>query len=76
VRYPELLENIRVMQLANGNHARYLTLLSRPDELGELPRVSAEICRTLYREEIVPQLIGIAPWLGNQAFSITEMPTI
>tara|TARA_B100000767_G_scaffold38728_1_gene32651 strand:- start:1324 stop:2301 length:978 start_codon:yes stop_codon:yes gene_type:complete len=76
VRYPELLQNIRVMQLATGNHARYLTLLSRPDELGELPRVSAEVCRSLYRDEIVPQLMSIAPWLGNQAFSITEMPTI
>jgi DNA-binding transcriptional LysR family regulator len=76
VRYPELLENIRIMPLATGNHARYLTLLSRPDELGELPRVSAEVCRALYRDEIVPQLISIAPWLGNQAFSITEMPTI
>lgn len=76
VRYPELLNNIRVMQLDNGNHARSLTLLCRPDELGKLPVLSADICRSLYRDEIVPQLLTIAPWLGKQAFTMTKMPAI
>ena len=76
MRYPKLLNNIRVMQLDNGNHARYLTLLCRPDELGKLPVLSADICRSLYRDEIVPQLLTIAPWLGKQAFTMTKMPAI
>ena len=76
VRYPELLNNVHVMPLAKGNHARYLTLLCRPDELGKLPQMSAEICRTLYSNEIVPQLEKIAPWLKQQAYAIDEMPAI
>ena len=76
VRYPDLLDDVSVIQLAKGNHARYLTLLCRPDELGELPQKSAEICRTLYSNEVVPQLEKIAPWLKQQAYAIDEMPAI
>jgi DNA-binding transcriptional LysR family regulator len=76
VRYPELLDGVEVMPLANGNHARYLSLLSRPDELGKLPQLTAEICRSLYSNEIVPQLEKIAPWLKHQAYSIDKVPTI
>jgi len=76
VRYPDLLKDVSVIQLAKGNHARYLTLLSRPDELGKLPQKSAEICRALYSNEIVPQLEKIAPWLKLQAYAIDEMPAI
>lgn len=76
VRYPDLLKDVSVIQLAKGNHARYLTLLSRPDELGKLPQKSAEICRALYSNEIVPQLEKIAPWLKQQAYAIDEMPAI
>jgi DNA-binding transcriptional LysR family regulator len=76
VRYPELLDGVEVMPLANGNHARYLSLLSRPDELGKLPQLTAEICRSLYSKEIVPQLEKIAPWLKQQAYAIDKVPTI
>jgi DNA-binding transcriptional LysR family regulator len=76
VRYPDLLDDVSVIQLAKGNHARYLTLLCRPDELGKLPQKSAEICRTLYSNEVVPQLEKIAPWLKQQAYAIDEMPAI
>jgi len=76
VRYPDLLGDVSVIQLAKGNHARYLTLLCRPDELGKLPQKSAEICRTLYSNEVVPQLEKIAPWLKQQAYAIDEMPAI
>jgi len=76
VRYPELLNEVDVIPLANGNHARYLTLLSRPDELGKLPQLTAEICRSLYSNEIVPQLESIAPWLKQQAYAMEKMPAI
>ena len=76
VRYPELLKGVKVMQLANGANARYLTLVCRTDELGELPQMAAEICRTIYADEIIPQLLDIAPWLGRHACPITEMPLI
>ena len=76
VRYPELLNEVDVMPLASGNHARYLTLLSRPDALGKLPQLTAKICRGLYSNEIVPQLEKIAPWLKQQAYALDEMPAI
>jgi hypothetical protein len=41
-----------------------------------LPDQIADICRTIYSDEIVPQLTQIAPWLDQQAYAITEMPSI
>jgi DNA-binding transcriptional LysR family regulator len=76
VRYPELLKGTRVMQLANGANARHLTMLCRQNELGTVPDKIAAICRTIYRDEIVSQLIEIAPWLEQQAYAIEEMPAI
>lgn len=76
VRYPNLLEDCRVLQLANGANARYLTMLCRQKELGTLPDQIADICRAMYSDEIVPQLNQIAPWLDQQAYAITETPSI
>lgn len=76
VRYPELLRGINVMPLANGANARYLTLLSRHNELGELPQKIAQICRDIYASDIVPELKKIAPWFDQGAYSIDEMPAI
>ena len=76
VRYPELLRGTRVMQLANGANARHLTMLCRPNELGAVPEKVANLCRSIYGDDIVPQLIEIAPWLEQQAYAIEEMPAI
>ena len=76
VRYPELLAGTRVMPLANGVHARHLTMLCRDNELGDLPQKISAHCRSIYSEEIVPQLSSIAPWLDKQAYSINKMPLI
>ena len=76
VRYPELLRGTRVMQLANGANARHLTMLCRPNELGAVPEKVANLCRSTYGDDIVPQLIEIAPWLEQQAYAIEEMPAI
>ena len=76
VRYPELLKGVRVLQLAKSTNARHLTMLCRPNELGDVPDKVAAMCRSIYRDEIVPQLIQIAPWLEQQAYAIHEMPAI
>jgi DNA-binding transcriptional LysR family regulator len=76
VRYPELLKGCRVLELANGANARYLTMLCRNNELNTLPEQIAAISRSIYTDDIVPQLIEIAPWLKQQAYSITDMPAI
>ena len=65
-----------MLKLANGANARHLTMLCRHNELGALPEQIAQICRTIYTDEIVPQLVSIAPWLAQQAYAIDEMPAI
>lgn len=76
VPYPKLLDGVAVMQLANGANARYLTLVCRKDELGDWPEQIANICRSIYTEEIVPNMAPIAPWLNQQAYAISQMPAI
>ena len=76
VRYPELLKGSQVMPLTNGANARHLTLVCRNNELGDWPAKIASICRAIYTNDIVAQMKEIAPWLEQQAYSITEMPAI
>lgn len=76
VPYPDLLQGINVMPLANGANARHLTLVCRKDELGDWPEQIASICRSICDEEIVPKMTHIASWLNQQAYSITQMPAI
>ena len=76
VRYPELLEGTKVISLTKGANARYLSLVYRNNELGDWPAKIADICRSIYTDDIVIQMAEIAPWLDQQAFSINELPAI
>jgi DNA-binding transcriptional LysR family regulator len=76
VRYPELLEGTQVLSLTKGANARYLSLVYRKNELGDWPAKIADICRSIYADDIVIQMAEIAPWLNQQAFSINELPAI
>jgi DNA-binding transcriptional LysR family regulator len=76
VRYPELLEGTQVLSLTKGANARYLSLVYRKNELGDWPAKIADICRSIYDDDIVIQMAEIAPWLDQQAFSINELPAI
>ena len=76
VRYPELLEGTQVLSLTKGASARYLSLVYRKNELGDWPAKIADICRSIYADDIVIQMAEIAPWLDQQAFSINELPAI
>jgi len=76
VRYPELLEGTKVISLTKGANARYLSLVYRNNELGDWPAKIADICRSIYTDDIVTQMAEISPWLDQQAFSINELPAI
>ena len=76
VRYPELLEGTQVISLTKGANARYLSLVCRNNELGDWPAKIADICRSIYADDVVGQMVAIAPWLDQQAFPINEMPAI
>jgi DNA-binding transcriptional LysR family regulator len=76
VRYPELLQGTRIMQLAKGANARYVSLLCRSNELGDLPQKITQICREIFDSELAPQLTKLADWLDQDAYTITELPII
>ncbi len=76
LRYPELLEGTWVLPLANGANARYLSLLCRDGELGELPENVVKICKDIYTSNFIPKLTNIAPWLSKQSHIISELPII
>ena len=76
VRYPELLQGTKVISLTKGANARYLSLVYRNNELGDWPAKIADICRSIYTDDIVTKMAEISPWLDQQAFSINELPAI
>lgn len=76
VRYPELLKKLKVMDLDNGANARYISLMCRRNEMGDLPEKIASFIRSAYDNDTLPQLFKVSPWLEKRAFSITETPLI
>jgi DNA-binding transcriptional LysR family regulator len=76
IRHPELLQGLKIMPLVGGANARYLSLLCHGGELGNLPEKVAKICQDIYTTDLVPKLNRLAPWFDEQAYTITELPTI
>lgn len=76
MQYPALLENVRMLPLAESGSSRYVCLLARRDELGDTPEEIAGICRDIYTENILPQMLELMPWLSGKAMAITDAPTI
>jgi DNA-binding transcriptional LysR family regulator len=74
--YPKLLEGTRVIPLANGAHARYISLLCHRHEFGDLPETIANISREICTKELLPSLRRIAPWLDRQSYILSELPII
>ena len=76
VRYPELISDIKVINLDNGSNARFISQVTRKNELGDMPDRFAAITRKLFTEDISPKLRKIAPWLADQSYAIDELPSI
>ncbi|MFT5135683.1 MAG: DNA-binding transcriptional LysR family regulator [Arenicella sp.] len=75
VRYPQLLEDIQILDLNGGANARYISLFCRKNEYADLPEKFAAISRQIFTQEVSPRLKEIAPWLAKQAYSIDRLPT-
>ncbi len=75
-RYNWLLEGVRIINLDDGANARYISQVSRKNELGELPERFANIARSIFTKEITPRLTEIAPWLAEQAYPVNQRPLI
>ncbi|MEM7084018.1 MAG: LysR family transcriptional regulator [Pseudomonadota bacterium] len=76
IRYPELLDDIRIIELGRSGNARSVCLLHRHRELGDVPRQLAQISRELFDDKVVPEIIRHAPWLDGHVHSISDMPII
>lgn len=71
---PLLLEGVSILPIEPGSHARYIFVIVRRAELGELPIQVTEICREIFDNQLVPQLIEREPWLQQEAYSVTDFP--
>lgn len=73
---PALLQGVKLLPIESGNHARYICLLSRRGEFGELPQQVVQICQEIFTHQLVPQLQTTAPWLQGQTYAIDELPPL
>ncbi len=72
IQHPELLDKIELCPLAQGSHARYLSLMARHNEIGETPSIVATICRDIFTDNVVPKILARMPWLEGQAIAVTD----
>ncbi len=71
---PSLHDGIRLLPLTNSANARYINLLARKDELGQTPERVAKICREVYADFMLPNILKVMPWLRHEARVISELP--
>lgn len=71
---PMLLEGVSILPIEPGSHARYIFVLARREELGELPLQVTQICREIFDKQLVPQISENEPWLEQEAFSVDSFP--
>ena len=62
------VERVSVLPLDRSRHARYLYLLAREDELGQVPTVLANAIRERFEVQVLPALQDAAPWLEAGLF--------
>lgn len=62
------LKGVRILPFPEPGFARRITLLSRTDELGDLPARVAGLARTIVREECLRDLVRLVPWIDQRTF--------
>jgi DNA-binding transcriptional LysR family regulator len=67
------LSRINVVPFPEPRFLRRLVLLSRSGEFGDLPRRLAGIASRILTTEVLPELVGVVPWLGD-AIAIRPWP--
>lgn len=63
---PELLSRMRLEPMPRGRFARQVQVVSRANELGDLPRSMASLATQVLRDTTFPPLIARYPWLADQ----------
>jgi len=70
VRFAPLLDDVAVINLDNGKHAREIFLLARKNEWGDLPSNIAEVSKDAFRQSLRKQLASIRAWLPKQTYVV------
>ncbi len=62
----ELLPQLRAELMTRGRFARQVQVVSRIGELSDIPKKTADLCRTFLRDVTFPPLIAAYPWMEQQ----------
>jgi hypothetical protein len=52
--------------MTRGRFARQIQVVARAGELGDIPKLTAELCTRTLQEITFPPLIAAYPWLEQQ----------
>ncbi|WP_409432980.1 LysR family transcriptional regulator [Litorimonas sp. RW-G-Af-16] len=63
---PDLLDRVQVHPITKGSFGRHFDLLSREDNLGDIPQKLALEARRILREDCLPMLYAQVPWLEEK----------
>ncbi len=62
---PGIFNQLTIKPISRGSFGRRMTLVARKDNLGSTPRIVADECRSILREEVFPEILGHVPWLAG-----------
>jgi len=60
----------QIVPLPGPGVSRRFNLIARRGEHGDMPRQVSEICREVLREELLSEMLAIAPWIGRDVYTI------
>ncbi len=61
------LKGVRILPFPETGFVRRITLISRADELGDLPRRVADLARTIVREDCLREIVRLVPWIDERS---------
>jgi DNA-binding transcriptional LysR family regulator len=62
----ELLPQLRAEPMSRGRFSRSVQVVARANELGDIPQLTAQLCKDVLRETAFPPLIAEYPWMEQQ----------
>lgn len=62
------VEGVRVLELGDSRHARTIQLIARKGEMGTIPSQIAVLMKSIFANQILPELQLQAPWMTEAQF--------
>ncbi len=63
---PELLRQLRPAPMTRGRFSRYVQVIARTGELGDIPRLTAGVCQRVLKEQSFARIKAEYPWIEDQ----------